>query len=52
MIELTDKDVERLKNQPILESKVFKSKDGQWIVNKVTITDIKSINYLEKVMGS
>lgn len=38
------------KNTPILESRVFKSKDGKFLVHKTTITDIKPVTYYDAVM--
>ena len=37
-------------NQPIVETKINKSKDGKWIIFKTIITDIKPISYYEKVL--
>ena len=51
-IELSDKKLEQLQNQPIIESGMFKSIDGRWFINKVTITSIKSMKYVDKVMES
>ncbi|MCD6589678.1 hypothetical protein J7K74_00630 [Candidatus Woesearchaeota archaeon] len=36
--------------QPIVETRIKKSKDGKWIVFKTIITDIKPISYYEKVL--
>lgn len=35
---------------PIIESSVFKSKDGKYIIHKTIITDIKPIKYYEVVL--
>ena len=40
-----DKKLEALKKMPVIETVVFKSKDGKYIVNKTTITDIKPVNF-------
>jgi len=37
---------------PILETQVIKSKDGRWLIHKTIVTDIRSIKYFEKVLGS
>ncbi len=49
-MEMSQKVMERLINMPIIESTVFKSKDGKFIVHKTTITDIKPTAYYEAVM--
>ena len=50
-MELTEKKIEQLLKQPIIESRVTKSKDGQWVIHRTTVTDIKPIKYLEAVMN-
>ncbi|MBS3107449.1 hypothetical protein J4468_00895 [Candidatus Woesearchaeota archaeon] len=52
MIELREKKIEELNKQPIVETTIRKSDDGKWIIHKVSITDIKPVSYLEKVMDS
>jgi len=47
---LSEKKIEQLKKQPIIESVMRKSADGQWLLHKTTILDIKPITYLEKVL--
>ena len=49
---LTNKKEEQLKKMPRIESKVFKSKDGKWIVQRTTITTIKPVKYFQKVLES
>lgn len=51
-IELSPKKLEELQKQPIIESNLFKSLDSKWFVHKTTITTIKPVAYLEKVMES
>ena len=50
-MELTEKKIEQLLKQPIIESRVTKSKDGQWVIHRTTMTDIKPIKYFEAVMN-
>ena len=50
--ELKEKKMQQLVNMPIIETRVFKSKDGNCIIHKTTITDIKSVKYYEAVMSS
>ncbi len=35
---------------PAIQSAIFKSKDGKFMVHKTTITDIKPVNYYETVI--
>ncbi len=50
-VELTSKKVEQLNEQPALESNMTLSKDGKWFIHKTTITTIKPVKYVDKVMG-
>ena len=50
-MELTAKKLEQLKRMPIVESVVTKSEDGQWVLHKTIITDIRPVGYFEKVLG-
>jgi len=47
---LTDKKEEQLKKMPSIEFNVSISKDKRYIVHKTTITDIKPIQYYQKVL--
>ncbi len=47
---LTQKKIEQLKKQPIIETIIRKSEDGAWVIHKTVITDIKPISYFEKVL--
>jgi len=49
-IELSARKIEQLRKQPIIESVVLKSQDGEWILHKTIITDIKPVSYFEKVV--
>lgn len=49
-MQMNEKKIEQLKNMPIIENRVFKSKDGHFIVHKTVITDIKPIKYYEAVL--
>jgi len=50
-MELSEKRLEQLNRQPIVESSIRRSDDGKWIVHKTTITDIKPVSYFEKVLA-
>jgi hypothetical protein len=45
-----DKKLEQLKKMPAIQTHIFKSKDGKFIVNKTTITDIKPVAYFHAVL--
>ncbi len=47
-----EKKLNQLKQMPVIETAVFKSKDGKYIVNKTTITDIKPVEYFKAVVDS
>jgi len=47
---LSEKRIEQLQKQPILETHISKSEDGKWVIHKTVITDIKPLSYIEKVM--
>ena len=50
-MELTSKKLEQLKKMPIVETVITKSEDGQWVIHKTVITDIKPVSYYEKIVG-
>ncbi|MFH1210620.1 MAG: hypothetical protein V1645_01770 [archaeon] len=47
---LTTKKIEQLKRQPIIETVIKKSEDGEWVLHQTIITDIKPISYFERVL--
>lgn len=49
-ITIGKKRLDSLKRMPIIETKVRKSKDGNFIVNKTTITSIKPIEYFMSIL--
>ena len=50
-VELSAIKIQQLNKQPIIESNVSVSKDGKWLIQKTTITDLKPVSYFEKVLG-
>ena len=50
--ELSALKLEQLNKQPIIETSMQVSEDGKWLVHKTTITDIKPLSYIKKVLGS
>ena len=51
MADLSSKKLEQLNKMPIVETVITKSEDGQWVIHKTIITDIKSVSYYEKIVG-
>lgn len=51
-MELSERKIEELKKQPIIENQFWQSKDGEWIIHETRIVDIKPINYVKKVVGA
>lgn len=47
---LTNKKEEQLRKMPRIEAKLFKSKDGKWIVQRTIISSIKPVNYYKKML--
>ena len=50
-MELTSKKLEQLNKMPIIETVITKSEDGQWVIHKTIITDIRAASYYEKIVG-
>jgi len=48
---LSNKKEDQLRNMPIIRSSVGKSKDGKYIVQRTTITNIKPTAYYEAVLN-
>ena len=47
---LSEKKLKSLREMPYLETKVSKSKDGKWIINQTTITQIRPTAYFEAII--
>lgn len=50
MEKIWEKKREMVLNMPAIETNIFKSKDGRFIIHKTTITDIRSTKYYDVVM--
>jgi hypothetical protein len=37
---------------PVIETSTRLSEDKKWVIHKTTITDIKPVSYVQKVLGS
>ncbi|MFP4400481.1 MAG: hypothetical protein ACLFPQ_01245 [Candidatus Woesearchaeota archaeon] len=51
-MELGEKKLKSLRQMPLIESRVSKSKDGKWVIQKTTITHIKPVQYYEAILAS
>ena len=40
------------KQKPIVETRIEKSKDGKFVMHRTVITDIKPVQYFEKVLDA
>ncbi len=47
---LSNRKEEQLRKMPLVQSKLFKSQDGRFIVHKTIFTDVKPTSYYEKVV--
>ena len=48
---LTNKKEEQLRKMPLVQSSFVKSKDGRYLIHRTTITTIRPIAYMEKVLA-
>ena len=46
---LSDKKEDQLRKMPIVQTRIFKSKNGNFLVHKTIITDIKPLEYYKAV---
>jgi len=49
--ELSKLKIEQFNKQPIIETVMHLSEDKKWLIYKTTITDIKPMSYMKKVLG-
>ena len=49
---LSNKKEEQLRKMPIIEARVFKSKNGKVMVHKTTITSFKPVAYYEAILSA
>ena len=49
--ELSQAKLEQLNKQPVIETSIKMSEDKKWFIHKTIITDIKPVNYMEKVLA-
>ena len=49
--ELSQSKLEQLNKQPVIETSIKMSEDKKWFIHKTVITDIKPVNYMEKVLA-
>ncbi len=43
---------EKVRKQPIIETKLFKSKSGKHVVWQTVITEVKPVEYMQSVLDS
>jgi len=48
----SEKKIEQLKNMPLIQQKVFKSRDGRFLVTQTRISSIKPVEYFERVLDA
>lgn len=49
---LTAKQEMKLKDMPIIETRVIRSKDSKYLLHRTTITTIRPMTYYEAVLGN
>lgn len=47
---LSNKKEDQLRKQPIIETRLWKSRSGEHVVFQTIITEIKPVSYMEKVL--
>lgn len=47
---LTTRKLEQLDRQPVIETVIKRSDDGEWVMHQTIITDIKPVSYFRKVV--
>lgn len=48
---LTNKQEHRLKDMPIIETRISRSKDGKYLLHRTVITTIRPISYYEAILA-
>jgi len=51
-LSIGEKKLDQLKNMPLIKQRLFKTKDGRFVINQTTISSIKPTAYYEKVLES
>lgn len=49
---LSEKKMQQIKEMPIIETKVLRSKDGKYLLHKTTITSIRPMAYYEAIIAN
>lgn len=49
---LTKKQEQVIKKMPYIETKVSKSKDGQYLIHRTVITHVRPLSYYEAVLNN
>jgi hypothetical protein len=48
---LTPKQEQRIKEMPIIETRITKSKDGKYLLHRTTMTTIRPMSYYEAIIA-
>jgi len=48
-MEISQKKLEALNRQPIVETSIRRSDDGKWVIHKTTITEIMPATYYQNL---
>ena len=50
-MEISQKKLEALNRQPIVETSIRRSDDGKWVIHKTTITEIRPATYYQNLLA-
>jgi hypothetical protein len=50
-MEISQKKLEALNRQPIVETSIRRSDDGKWVIHKTNITEIRPATFYEKLLA-
>ena len=51
-LSIGEKKLQQLKAMPLLKQRLFKTRDGRFVVNQTTISTLKPVQYYEKILDS
>jgi hypothetical protein len=50
-MEISQKKLEALNRQPIVETSIRRSEDGKWVIHKMTITEIRPDTFYQELIS-
>ena len=50
-MEISQKKLEALNRQPIVETSIRRSEDGKWVIHKMTITEIRPATFYQELIS-